>query len=99
MDGILALAVAFWIVFGARKFCNLIGAPLWFARFLFICASLVATYLLAQAAVPEYNKPWGVLVVMLGAAAGIIPVGFMVFKCIEEEDNRKARSSRDNHNF
>lgn len=99
MGGILALAVAFGIVLGARKFCDLIGAPLWFAKFLFICASLVATYFLAQAAVPEYNKPWGVWVAMLCAAAGIIPVGFIVFKHIEEEDNRKARSNRDNHDF
>jgi hypothetical protein len=96
MDGILALALAFGIVFGARKFCDLIGAPLWFAKFLFIGASLVATYFLAQAEVPEYNKPWGVWVAMLGAAAGIIPVGFIVFKQIEEGDNRKAQSSHDN---
>ena len=98
MGGILALAVAFGIVFGARKFCDLIGAPLWFAKFLFICVSLVATYFLALAAVPDYNKPWGVWVAMLGAAAGIIPVGFIVFKHIEE-DNGKARSSRENHDF
>jgi hypothetical protein len=26
------------------------------------------------------NKPWGVRLAMLGAATGIIPVGFIVFK-------------------
>jgi hypothetical protein len=97
MGGILALAVAFGLIFGARKFCDLIGAPLWFAKFLFICASLVGTYFLAQAQVPEYNKPWGVWIVTLCAAFGIILVGFVLFKYIEEGDNRKARSSRDNH--
>ena len=43
MGGLLALAMAFGIVFGARKLCVLIGAPLWFAKFIFICASLDAT--------------------------------------------------------
>ena len=93
------MAAAFGIIFGARKFCDLIGAPLWFAKFLFICAALVGTYFLAQAEVPDYNKPWGVWIVTLCAASGIILVGFILFKHIEEEDNRKARSSRDNHDF
>jgi hypothetical protein len=97
MGGILALAVAFGIIFGARKFCDLIGAPLWFAKFLFICASLVGTYFLAQAEVPEYNKPWGVWFVTLCATPGILLIGFILVKHIEEEDKQKARSSRGNH--
>ena len=44
MGVILSLAMAVGIVFGTRKLCDLIGAPLWFAKFLFIFASLVATY-------------------------------------------------------
>ena len=97
MGGILALAVAFGIILGARKLCDLIGAPLWFAKFLFIGASLVTTYSLAAEVVP--NKPWGVWVAMLGAATGIIPVGFIVFKHIEEEgeDHRKAGDSPQSH--
>ena len=99
MGGILALAMAIGIVFGVRKVCDLIGAPLWFAKFLFIFASLVSTYFLAQAVVPEYKQTWGVWIAMLCAAAGIIPVGFIVFKHIEELDSGKARSSRDDHDF
>ena len=69
MDGILAVAIACGIIFGARKFCDLIGAPLWFAKFLFICASLVVTYFIAEASIPEYNKPWGVWIAMFGASS------------------------------
>lgn len=92
MGGILALVLAFGIVLGARKLCNLIGAPRRLAKFLFICAVLVATSFLAEAVVPHSKNPWGVWVAMLGAASGIIPVGLIIFKHIEEEgeDNRKA---------
>ena len=90
MSGFLALALAIGIVIGARKLCDLIGAPLWFAKFLFISAFLVITYFLAEEIVPESKKPWGIWVALLGAATGIIPVGFIVFKHIEDND-RKAR--------
>jgi hypothetical protein len=91
MGGILALALAIGIVFGAHKLCDLIGAPLWFAKYLFICASLITAYFLAEEVVP--NKPSGLWLAMLGAATGIIPVGFIVFKHIEDSDNRKVRDS------
>jgi hypothetical protein len=91
MGGILALGLAIGIVFGAHKLCDLIGAPLWFAKYLFICASLVTAYFLAEEVVP--NKPWGVWLAMLGAATGIIPVGFIVFKHIEDSDDRNVRDS------
>ena len=92
MGGILALAVAFGIVFGAHKLCDLIRAPRWFAKYLFICAALIATYLLAEGVVPESKKSWGIWVSLLGVASGIIPVGFIMFKHLEEEeeDDRKA---------
>ena len=73
MGGFLALALAIGIVFGARKLCDLIQAPRWFAQFLFMYACLVITYFLAEEIVPESKKPWGVWVAMLGAATGIIP--------------------------
>ena len=97
MSGFLALALVIGIVFGARKLCNLIRAPLWFAKFLFICASLVTTCFLAEEVVP--NKPWSVWLALLGAASGIIPIGFIVFKHIEEEDDpdRKAQGSSRYH--
>jgi hypothetical protein len=91
MGGFLALALAIGIVFGARKLCDLIRAPLWFARLLFICASLTTTYFLAEEVVP--NKPWGIWLAMLGAATGIIPVGFIVFKHIEDDDGKTRDSS------
>ena len=84
MGGILALALAIGIVFGARKLCDLIRAPSWFAKFLFIYAFLVITYFLAEEIVPESKKPWGIWVALLGAATGIIPVGFIVFKHIDD---------------
>ena len=100
MGGLLALAMAFGIVFGARKLCVLVGAPLWFAKFLFICASLDATYFLAEAVVPESKQAWGIWVAMLSATVGIIPIGLIVFKHIEEgEDSKTTGSSRDDHNF
>ena len=95
MGGFFALALAIGIVFGAHKLCNLIRAPRWFAKFLFICTSLEAAYFLAIEIVP--NKPWGVWLAMLGAATGIIPVGLIVFKHIEDEDDRKARDSSRHH--
>jgi hypothetical protein len=92
MGGILALVVAFGIVFGAHKLCDLIRAPRWFAKYLFICAALIATYFLAEGVVPESKKSWGIWVALLGAATGIIPVGLIMFKHLEEEgeDDRKA---------
>jgi hypothetical protein len=93
MSGFLALALAIGIVFGARKLCDLIRAPRWFAKFLFICAFLVITYFLAEEIVPESKKPWGIWIALLGAATGIIPVGFIVFKHIEDADDRNARDS------
>ena len=95
MGGVLALVLAIGIVFGARKLCGLIRAPLWFAKFLFICAALVTAYFLAEEVVP--NKPWGVWLALLGAATGIIPVGFIVFKHIEDNDDRNARNSSRHH--
>jgi hypothetical protein len=92
MGGFLALALAIGIVFGARKLCELIQAPLWFAKFLFISASLATTYFLAEEVVP--NKPWGIWLAMLGAATGIIPVGFIVFKHIEDDDKNARDASR-----
>lgn len=93
MGGILALALAIGIVFGARKLCAMISAPLWFAKFLFICASLISTYFLAEEVVP--GKPWGIWLAMLGAATGIIPVGFIVFKHIEDGAMKIGDSARD----
>ena len=101
MDGILALAVAFGIVLGAHKLCDLIRAPRWFAKFLFICAVLNAAYFLAEGVLPESKKSWGIWVAMLGAASGIIPVGFIMFKHIEGEgegeDSRNAGDSPQSH--
>lgn len=93
MGGVLALAIAIGIVFGARKLCSLISAPLWFAKFLFICASLIATYFLAVEVVP--NKPWSIWLAMLGTATGMIPVGFIVFKHIEDSAMKSGGSARD----
>ena len=92
MGGIVALVVAFGIVFGAHKLCDLIRATRWFAKYLFICAALIATYFLAEGVVPESKKSWGIWVALLGAATGIIPVGLIMFKHLEEEgeDDRKA---------
>jgi hypothetical protein len=97
MGGILALALAIGIVFGARKVCTLIRAPRWFAKYLFICASLVTTYFLAEEVVP--NKPWVMWLALLGTASGIIPIGFIVFKHIEEDDasDRNAQGSSRYH--
>ena len=92
MGVFFALALAIGIVFGARKLCDLIRAPRWFAKFLFIYAFLVITYFLAEEVVP--NKPWGIWLAMIGAATGIIPVGFIVFKHIEDDDGKARDSSR-----
>lgn len=94
MGGFLALALAIGLVFGARKLCDLIRAPLWFAKFLFICAFLIIAYFLAEEIVPESKKPWGIWIALLGAATGIIPVGFIVFKHIGDEDGNAQDSSR-----
>ncbi len=94
MSGFLALVLAIGLVFGARKLCDRIGAPRWFAKLLFICAFLVITCFLAEEIVPESKKPWGVWVALLGAATGIIPVGFIVFKHIEDNDRNAGDSSR-----
>ena len=60
MGGFLALALAIGIAFGACNLCDLIGAPLWFEKFLFICAFLGITYFLAEEIVPESRKPWSI---------------------------------------
>ncbi len=91
MGGIVALVTAFAIILGARRICDLIGAPLWFAKVLFVYAALVATYFLADTVVPDSIKSWGIWVAMIGTASGIMPVGFIMFKHIE--DNSKARDS------
>ncbi|MBC7839986.1 MAG: hypothetical protein H7Y39_15310 [Nitrospiraceae bacterium] len=97
MSGVLALAVTIGLVFGAHKLCDLIRAPRWFAKFLFICAFLIITYFLAEDIVPESKKPWGIWIALLGAATGIIPVGFIVFKHIEPDDDGDARDSSRSH--
>jgi hypothetical protein len=91
MSGVLALAVAIGIVFGARKFCDVIKAPQWFAKLLFIYAFIVITYFLAEEIVPDSKKPWGIWVAILGAATGIIPVGFIAFKHFGDNDDTKAQ--------
>ena len=95
MSGFLALALAIGIVFGAHKLCELIRAPRWFAKCLFIYAFLVITYFLADEVVP--NKPWGIWLAMLGAATGIIPVGFIVFKHIDDANDRTSHDSTRPH--
>jgi len=97
MGGVLALALALGTVLGARKLCVVIGAPRWFERFLFICAALCATYFLAEAVIPDSKKPWGTWLAMLGAASGIIPVGFIMFKHFEGEETSKPEDSPQSH--
>lgn len=93
MGVFFALALAIGIVFGAHKLCNLIRAPRWFAKFLFIGAFLIITYFLAEDILPESKKPWGIWVALLGAATGIIPVGFIVFKHIDDANDRISHDS------
>jgi len=97
MSGVLALAVAIGLVFGSHKFCGLIRAPRWFAKFLFIGAFLIITNFLAEDIVPESKKPWGIWVALLGAATGIIPVGFIVFKHIDDANDRNSHDSTRHH--
>ena len=97
MGGVLAMALAIGLVFGARKLCDLIRAPRWFAKFLFIGAFLIITYFLAKDIVPESKKPWGIWVALLGAATGIIPVGFIVFKHIDDANDRISHDSTRHH--
>ena len=97
MNGFLALAVAIGLVFGAHKLCDLIRAPRWFEKFLFIGAFLSITYFLAEDIVPESKKPWGIWVALLGAATGIIPIGFIVFKHIEDANDRASHDSTRQH--
>ena len=97
MSGFLALAVAIGLVFGAHKLCDLIRAPRWFAKFLFIGAFLIITYFLADDIVPESKKPWGIWVALLGAATGIIPVGFIVFKHIDDANDSTSHDSTRHH--
>ncbi len=97
MSGVLALAVAIGLVFGSHKLCDLIRAPRWFAKFLFIDAFLSITYFLAKDIVPESKKPWGIWVALLGAATGIIPVGFIVFKHIDDANDRNSHDSTRHH--
>ena len=97
MSGVLALAVAIGLVFGAHKLCDLIRAPRWFAKFLFIGAFLIITYFLAEDIVPESKKPWGIWVALLGAATGIIPVGFIVFKQIDDANDSNSHDSTRHH--
>jgi hypothetical protein len=94
MGGFLALVLAIGTIFGARKLCDLIRAPLWFAKFLFISAFLIVAYFLAEEIVPESKKPWGIWIALLGAATGIIPVGLIVFKHIEDDDGNAQGSSQ-----
>ena len=97
MSGVLALAVAIGLVFGTHKLCDLIRAPRWFAKFLFIGAFLIITYFLAQDIVPESKKPWGIWVALLGAATGIIPVGLIVFKHSDDANDRNSHDSTRHH--
>ena len=97
MSGFLALAVAIGLVFGAHMLCELIRAPRWFAKFLFIGALLIITYFLAEDIVPESKKPWGIWVALIGAATGIIPVGFIVFKHIDDAKDRTSHDSTRQH--
>ena len=97
MSGVLALAVAIGLVFGSHKLCDLSRAPRWFAKFLFIGAFLSITYFLAEDIVPESKKPWGIWVALLGAATGIIPVGFIVFKHIDDANDRNSHDSTRHH--
>jgi hypothetical protein len=93
MSGVLALAVAIGLVFGAHKLSDRIGAPRWFAKFLFIGAFLSLTYFLAEDIVPESKKPSGIWVALLDVATGIIPVGFIVFKHIDDANDRTSHDS------
>ena len=93
MSGFLALAVAIGLVFGAHKLCDLIRAPRWFEKFLFIGAFLSITYFLAEDIVPESKKSWGIWVALLGAATGVIPIGFIVFKHIDDANDRASHDS------
>ena len=97
MSGFLALAVAIGLVFGAHKLCDLIRAPRWFEKFLFIGAFLSITYFLAEDIVPESKKSWGIWVAQLGAATGVIPIGFIVFKHIDDANDRASHDSTRQH--
>ena len=97
MGVFFALALAIGIVFGAHKLCDLIRAPRWFEKFLFIGAFLSITYFLAEDIVPESKKSWGIWVALLGAATGVIPIGFIVFKHIDDANDRASHDSTRQH--
>lgn len=51
----------YWVI-------GFIKAPFWFARVLYLILGAFGFYLLLDTAVPEYNKPWGMWIGLLGMA-------------------------------
>ena len=66
--------------------CVRMRLPLWLARTILIVVPLIVGYLLGDALVPEYNKPWGVWVIAIGISIAPIHIGWSVIA-----DNYRAR--------
>jgi hypothetical protein len=66
--------------------CVRMRLPLWLARTILIVIPLVVGYLLGDALVPGYNKPWGVWVIAIGISIAPIHIGWSVIA-----DNYRAR--------
>lgn len=100
---ILFIIILVIAVVACRKFCEIIGAPYWFAKFLFICFSFAISYLLADVglhAKPDSFEFWFVLIV-IGSTIGAIGVesidGYEKDKIAEEKHHEYMRRG-DNEN-
>jgi hypothetical protein len=76
---ILFVVVIGWI-------CARLRLPLWLARCILVVVTIVVGYLLGDAVIPEYNKPWGVWVVTIGISIAPIHIGWSSIA-----DNYRAR--------
>lgn len=85
MGGVLVGIVAIVGGLAAKKICDLLGAPVWFAKVLFIIATIYGMYHLVIYSMPDADA-WSIGFTTLAVSSGILVIGLVYLGEQEEKD-------------
>lgn len=79
MEIIVIITFCSLLSVGSIWLAKVIGAPVYFAKFLCILFAFICAYFLAETVVPESNRPWGtyLITIIFGFTFGFLGIGFI----------------------
>jgi hypothetical protein len=79
MDVFVIIIACSLLSFGSLWLAKMLGAPIYFAKFLCILFAFIFAYFLAKSAVSETNGTWGIylLTIICGGTLSVIGIEFI----------------------